>query len=159
MMCKQIPLILMLIFSTSVLLAQQKSSGKAQETRLIGNVSKVASGCGCYFKLKDEGESTERYVFFEDATQKEPVMNIGGRNVRLRLIGSTEPPGGVRRKKERFSRRYAARGIKIQMEFVATNVCPPPYDSECVANSYDVTLTATKGTGRQTIKAVGSCGC
>ena len=157
--CKQISLILMLVFPTPIPGAQRISVGRAPQTRLIGNVSKVADGCGCYFKLEGEGGSSERYVFFEDATLGSPIMNIDGRHVRLRLVSSTEPSGGVSRKGGRFSRRYAARGVKVRMEFVTASVCPPPYDPECVANGYDVTLTATKGSRRQTIRAVGGCGC
>lgn len=67
--------------------------------------------------------------------------------------------GSVRGKGERFSRRYASGGVKVRLDFAATRVCPPQYNPECVANSYDVTLTATAGTRRQTIKAVGGCGC
>lgn len=158
-MCTQIPLSLILFFSTPVLAVQRKSGERVPRTPLIGNVRKVADKCGCYFRSADEEERSERYVFFEDAIEGAPLMNIGGRNVRLRLISSTEPPGGVRRKGERFSRRYTARGINVRMELVATSVCPGPYNPECVANSFDVTLTTTKGSRRQTIRAVGGCGC
>jgi hypothetical protein len=126
---------------------------------LIGDVNKVADSCGCYFRLANEDGNSERYVFFEDAREGAPLMNIGGRNVRIRLVSSTEPTEGVKRKGERFSRRYASGDIKVRMGFVATSVCPPPYDPECAANSYDVTLTVIKGTRRQTVKAVGGCGC
>ena len=150
---------MMLFFSTPALLAQRKSGGRVPPTRLIGNVNQVADSCGCYFRLASEDESSNRYVFFEHASEGPPVMNIGGQNVRLRLESSSEPPEGVKRKGERFSRRYSSGGITIRMGFVATSVCPGPYDPECVGNSYDVTLTAIKGAHRQTIKAVGGCGC
>ncbi len=150
----------MLVFSTPALLAQ-KSGGRVSNARLIGNVSgvTVADSCGCYFHFANEDKNSERYVFFEDARKESPVMNIGGRNVKLKLISSTEPPGGVKRKGERFSRRYASGDIKIRMDFVVTSVCPPPYDPGCVANRYEVMLTAIKGPRRQRIKAVGGCGC
>ena len=161
LLVRQIYLILMLVFSAPALSAQRKSGGSVPDARLIGNVSGVdaADGCGCYFQFPNEDRNPERYVFFEDAGKGSPLMNIGGRNVKLKLISSTEPPDGVKRKGERFSQRYASGDIKIRMDFAATSVCPPPYDPECVANSYDVLLTAIKGTRRQTIKAVGGCGC
>ena len=158
-MVEPVLLILSLIISTHAPSAQRASSGRVPSARLIGHISKVADDCGCYFRSAGEGASSERYIFFEDASEEAPLMNIGGRDVRLRLISSTERPGGVRRKGERFSRRYASGDIKIRMSFVATRVCPSPYDPECAANHYDVTLTASKGARRQTVKAVGGCGC
>ena len=158
-MVEQVLLILSLIISTHAPSVQRESGGRVPNARLIGNISKVAAGCGCYFRSAGEDASSERYIFFADASEAAPLMNIGGRDVRLRLISSTERPGGVRRKGERFSRRYAAGDIKIRMSFVATSVCPSPYDPECAANNYDVTLTASKGARRQTVKAVGGCGC
>ena len=151
----------MLLLSTTELLAQRRSGERIPNTRLIGHVSgvTVAESCGCYFKFPNEDKNSERYVFFEDASKESPVMNIGGRNVKLKLISSTEPPDGIKRNGERFSRRYVSGSIKIRMDFVATRVCPPPYNPECVANNYDVTFTAVKGGRRQTLKAVGGCGC
>ena len=108
-MVRQMFLILMLVFSTPALLAQRKSGGKFPNDRLIGNISglTIADNCGCYFHLPNEDTNPEGYVFFEDDSEV-PVMNIGGRNVKLKLISSTEPPDGVKRKGERFSRRYAS---------------------------------------------------
>ena len=158
-MAAHVLLILSLIFSSAAPSLQRASGGRVPGTRLMGTVNKVANGCGCYFRPVGEDASSNRYIFFEDASEGAPLMNIGGRDVRLRLISSTEPPGGVGRKGERFSRRYAAGNIKIRMSFVATSVCPGSYDPECVGNSYDVTLTASKDTRRQTVKAEGGCGC
>lgn len=158
-MVEHLLLILSLMFFTTTPLPQRASGGGVPTAWLIGNVTKVAEGCGCFFRPAGESASAERYIFFEDVSEAAPLMNIGGRDVRLRLISSTEPPRGVRRKGERFSRRYAAGTVKILMYFVATSVCPPPYNPECVANHYDVTVTASKGPRRQTVKAVGGCGC
>ena len=158
-MVRHLLLFLSLMFLAPAPLLQRASGGRERHARLIGNVSKLAAGCGCFFRPAGEGASAERYIFFEDVSEGAPLMNIGGRNVRLRLISSTEPPGGVKRKGERFSRRYVAGDTKILMYFVATSVCPPPYNPECVANHYDVTVTASKGARRQTVKAVGGCGC
>ena len=153
--------VLVLFCSAPAVLAQGRSGERKSNARLIGSVSgaTVAEGCGCYIRAASAGRDSERYVFFEDAGQEAPLMNIGGRNVKLRLIGSTEPPNGVRRRGERFSKRYASGGVKVRMVFVAESVCPPPYNPECVANRYSVTVTAVEGRRRQTIKAVGGCGC
>jgi hypothetical protein len=156
---KRILLTLMLLVLSHTLFAQRKPYGRVSNTRLIGSVKKVADSCGCYFRSANEHGNSERYVFFEDGTKGLVLMNIGGQNVRLSLVSSTEPPGGVSRNRERFSRRYASGDIRIRMDFVATSVCPGPYDPECVGNSYEVKLTAIKGSQKQTIKAVGGCGC
>ena len=158
-MVEHVLLILSLMFSAPAPSLQRASGGRVPGARLIGTVNKVADDCGCYFRRAGEDASSERYIFFEDASEGAPLMNIGGRDVRLRLISSTEPPGGVGSKGERFSRKYAAGDIKIHMSFVATGVCPGPYDPECVANSYDVTVTASRGARRQTVRAEGGCGC
>lgn len=158
-MVQHLLLILSLMFFTPAPLHQRASGGREPAARLIGNVSKVAEGCGCFFRPAGEGASAGRYIFFEDVSEAAPIMNLGGRDVMLRLISSTEPPEGVRRKGERFSRSYAAGDIKIHMYFVATSVCPPSYDPECMANHYNVTVTASKGARRQTVKGVGACGC
>ena len=153
--------VLALCCSAPAASAQGRSGKRDANARLIGNVSgaAVAEGCGCYFRAASADRDSERYVFFEEAGQEAPLMNIGGRDVKLRLVGSTEPPDGVRRRGERFSRWYASGAVKVRMVFVAESVCPPPYKPECVANSYSVTVTAVEGKRRQTIKAVGGCGC
>ena len=158
-MVKQILLTLMLLASTPALLAQRKPDGRVSNARLIGSVNKVADSCGCYFRSAKEHENSQRYVFFEDGSQGLVLMNIGGQSVRLRLVSSTEPPGGVSRNGERFIRRYASGATRIRMDFVATSVCPGPYDRECLGNSYKVKLTAIKGAQKQTIKVVGGCSC
>lgn len=152
----EVILILSLVFSTGASSVQRKSSRRVPNSQLIGSIKKVADDCGCYFR--SAGESSERYVFFEDANEP-PLMNIGGRDVRLWLIVSSEPTDGVQKKGEQFSRWYASGDIRIRMSFVATSVCPGSYDSECAANHYEVTLIASQGARRQTVKAVGGCGC
>ena len=158
-MIEQISLILILLFPIPAPSAQRVSDRRVPNDPLIGNINRVPDGCGCYFRTVRENPRSERYIFFEDASEEAPLMHIGGRDVRLRLVRSTEPPGGVRRKGQRFSRRYVSGDIKVRMYFVATGVCPSRYDPECEANSYDVRLTASKGTRRQTVQAKGGCGC
>jgi hypothetical protein len=152
-------LVLLMVFTTSTRFAQRQPARRVSNARWIGNVTKVADSCGCYFRLAGEDRNSERYVFFEDASEKAPLMNIDGRNVKLKLLSSIEPAGGVSRRGERFSRNYAAGNVRVRMYFVASSVCPGPYDPECLGNRYDVTLVVTKGTRRQTIKALGGCGC
>jgi hypothetical protein len=156
---KQISLIMTLIFSVSALAAQNNPGKSSPPLRLIGNVKKSAEGCGCYFRSVKEDKNSERYVFFEDASEHAPLMNIDGRNVKLRLINSTELSGGVERKGGRFSRSYASGAIRIRLDFVAVSVCPAPYNPECVASRYEITLIVNKASRRQKIKAVGGCGC
>lgn len=158
-MAKQISLILLLIVSAQALFAQPTSGRRASTARLIGSVRRVADGCGCYFRAANKNSSVERYIFFEDASEGAPVINISGRDVKLRLVSSTESPEGGKKKGSRSSRRYVARDIKVRLDLVATSVCPPAYDRKCAGESYDVRLTVIKGARRQTIKAVGGCGC
>jgi hypothetical protein len=85
-------------------------------------------------------------------------MNIDGSDVKLKLISSSEPSGGVRRKGERFSRNYVSGGVRVRMDFVTASVCAPN-DEGCESTNYDVTVSVRIGGRRQTVKAVGGCGC
>lgn len=124
----------------------------------VGIVSGVhVEGCGCYFKFPLESGDSERYVFFEDFSEKSPVMNIDGRNIRLKLISSTEP-NRSKRKGERFNRTYGAGNLRVRINFVVTSVCAPN-DEQCESDSYNATIIVTRRNQKRTIKVVGGCGC
>src|SRR5881396_1600098 len=76
-----------IISNGNPILAQDHS--KRPSLGIIKSVK--VTGCGCYFGLPNQDINSDHYIFFEDFSEKYPVMNINGRNVRLRLISSNEP--------------------------------------------------------------------
>ena len=151
-------LALALALSAPVLMAQKKQGGRVTDTKLIGYVSGVdIDGSGCDFQLVGETRRSRRYIFYENDSDGVPYMNIDGRNVRLKLVGSSEPYRRSERKGERFSRRYASGDVKVHMDIVVTSVCAPN-DEQCEFTGYKATVTVSKGSRKQTVEAVGGCG-
>ena len=155
---KYLLLTLTLALSTPVLMAQMKPSARITDTKLIGYVSGVeVAGSGCDFQLAGESRSSRRYIFFEDDSDGVPYMNIDGRNVRLKLVSSTEPYRRAERKGDRFVRSYASGDVRVRMAIVVTSVCAPT-DEGCEFTGYKATITISKGNRKQTVNAVGGCG-
>jgi len=155
---KTLLLILLLNPAALPVVAQRRSPER--KAGLVRNVSEAGEiqGCGCYFQFPSEGPRSNRYLFFEDFSEESPLMNIDGKNVKLKLVGSSEPSGGVKKKGERFSRNYVSGDVKVRMDFVTASVCAPN-DEGCESTNYNVTVTVWKGGRQQTVKAVGGCGC
>jgi hypothetical protein len=157
---KMMPIVLLLALTVPSIVAQKNlPAKKTSNVSLIRNISGAVDvqGCGCYFQFPSEDRRSGRYLFFEDFSEESPLMNIDGENVRLKLISSTEPSEGVKRG-GRFSRSYVSSNIKVRIDFVATSVCAPN-DEACESTNYDVTVTVIKGSRRQSVKAIGGCGC
>ena len=150
-------LALTLVLSASVIVAQQGAHVPA--AKLIGYVSGAkVEGSGCDFQLAGESRSSRRYIFFEDDSDGVPYMNIDGRDVRLKLVSSTEPYRRAERKGERFTRSYTTEGgVRVRMDIVVTSVCAPN-DEACEFTGYKATITVSKGSRKQTVKAAGGCG-
>jgi hypothetical protein len=136
------------------------SAQNASKPGLVANLSQnaVGEGCGCYFKFRGTPRRVERYMFFLsiEGDQELAWMNIGGRDVKLRLVT------GLNRKRERVGSRrretYASGDITVTATYVATQVCARN-DENCESTGYDVTFLVKKGTRSQVVKASGYCGC
>lgn len=140
--------------------AQRRASGgeikAASEGRTIvvgtvgQNVLKYA-GCGCYFSRP----RTKAIIFFspieEESNEKEAWMNIDGRDVKMQLLSTSDPPGNARIG-SRFTRVYAGGGLKVQAVYVTTRL---HYESA----SFAATFTIMKLGTTSTLKAEGGCGC
>lgn len=156
---------LLIAASASPILLAQRRPSSANRLPLIQNISEAPEiqGCGCYFQFPNQARNAERYVFFEDFSEESPLMNIDGRNVRLKLISSNEPystddSASSIRRGARFYRRYVVGNVQVRMNFIVTSVCALNNES-CESTGYNVTITAVKGNRRQTVRAVGGCGC
>jgi len=145
----------------SVACAQNvRAKSKASRASLIGVVggSTEVESCGCYLRFPSESEKSNRYAFYEDFDNDLVLMNINGRNVKLKLAKSTQPISRSLKLGERFSRWYASGRIKVRLDFITMSVCGPD-DEGCESVSFKTDITATDGVRRQLVKTVGGCGC
>lgn len=115
-------------------------------------------GCGCAFQTLAEAKkpSSEKIVFWSE-NEKTAILNINGKDTTFKLTKegkrATKSKNG-----ERFSDEYEAKGITIKLEYLTTRVCRKS-EEDCEATFYDVTITATKGDLKTTVKTKGACGC
>lgn len=156
---------LLLLFSTpdaaDVVRAQGKKSG-ARDSRksMVGNIKddRAIEGCGCYFSHPSEDKKRfPRYLFFADIDEENGLMNIDGRDVRLKLVRSTKPRGRERIG-SRLTRTYTADGIQVSVVYVTTRLCKPN-DENCESTDYDATFTVTSSGRKETLRLKGGCGC
>jgi hypothetical protein len=153
-------LLLILLLAPVALSALAQKRSPERNVGLIRNITGAVEvqGCGCYFQSPNKARNSNRYLFFEDFSEGSPLMNVDGKDIRLKLVSSSEPSGGVKKRGEGFSRNYVAGEVKVHMNFVTTSVCAPN-DESCESTRYEVTVSVSKGGRKQTVKAVGGCGC
>jgi hypothetical protein len=90
-----------------------------------------------------------------------PSMNIRGKTVAVEPL-TQWPEDLVRNPKvgDRFTERYQADSISIQVDSEVTFACPPPSDDaeSCEVLDFTGTMTASDGTRTETYQTVGQCG-
>lgn len=98
-------------------------------------------------------------MFFssDESNSKDALMNIDGRDVRLRFVSETKPKGKVKLG-SRYTSRYQSGDVTVDVVQIITWLCPPKDDS-CEVTKYSVTLTVKKGNRTQVVRGVGECGC
>jgi hypothetical protein len=79
------------------------------------------------------------------------------KDTKLRLVKHVESKGEPK-KGDRSKSIYATGNIKVQVDYVVTDICDPK-DQECEVTSYAATITVKRGSSQQVVKAVGSSGC
>lgn len=145
---------------TSVIAQGGDSPAKAPLPPRVANLkdASVVEGCGCYFQFPAEWKrkQSDKYVFMEGIDDEGAWMNIDGKDVNLKLAGSTNK--SVFAVGARSSKRYKANGVAVRINLVVTRVCQPG-DEQCESTDYDATFTVTKAGRRRVIKAKGVCGC
>ena len=134
----------------------------ASKRRLVANLKNntVADGCGCYFRFPGTDENSQKYIFFssiEEDDENTAWMNIGGEDLKVRLVKKFDPKAIVR-VGSKSTRQYAAGNILVDVTYVATEVCGRN-DESCESTSYAATFVVKKGKAMQTLKATGGCGC
>jgi hypothetical protein len=137
------------------------SAQNASKRSLVANLkdNAVADGCGCYFKFRGTPETAERYIFASSIEEdKTAWMNIGGRDVELKLVKETGSNGRRVQVGGRWTEKYVSGDIAVSGTYLVTRVCDPN-DENCESTGYDVTFVVKKGHKSQVVRAVGSCGC
>jgi hypothetical protein len=154
--------LLVLLFIVAIPLAgfaqTAAQSHKAPTLIRIGMVKDTAAfkDGGCSLQLPaDAKKQNERYVFMSDLDDN-AVMNLDGRDTKLKPVSHREPKGDPR-KGDRSTWSYAARGTSVRVDFVVTKACGPN-DEGCEAWSNDATITVIRGPDKQVVEAKGMCG-
>ncbi len=119
-----------------------------------------AEGCSCSFQVPSEARkrNSTKFIFVSELGSDVGWMNLNGRDIRLKLIRSTQNARGRIRVGDRFYEEYSGSGFSVRIDYTVTRVCPPR-DEGCEWTKYNVTITASKGSSSQSIKGAGECGC
>lgn len=128
---------------------------------MIGKIRSTDSveGCGYYIKYPSKTKAKPReYLFFEKTGEDVSwaLMNIDGRDVRLRLTRVNEPPSFASRgyrPRDKFTRIYSAGSITVTANFTVVS------RRGAELTTLNVTFTITNGDRREMIKGVGEVGC
>ncbi|HEX8072514.1 MAG TPA: hypothetical protein VF546_21380 [Pyrinomonadaceae bacterium] len=130
--------------------------------RLIGPVTnqELARESGCRYAPRGEQSAAPvPYIFISD-TVGTVLMNIKGRDVRLRLV--SERTARQRRRNrtsrgDRFIHLYRADGATVRLVETVTDACRYG-DSLCEFNFLRAVFTVTAGRRREVVRAEGACG-
>jgi len=137
-------------------LAQSDAISKTIKVGFIKNKDSFLDGGGCSLQLPtDYKKHNERYIFLSDV-EDHAVINIEGKDTKLKLVSRQEPKGEPKRG-DRSKWIYAGNETKVQVDFVVTGGCDPN-DEGCEVIFYDATITVTRDQVNQVIRVKGVCG-
>jgi hypothetical protein len=111
-------------------------------------------GAGCSAWKGTNSSNTIFWTGFEDKTA---LMNINGKDTKLRLVSESNSNNGRTKKGDRWVSVYRSGKITVKLTRVANRVCKPG-DQECESTGYDATIDLQNGKQRETIKANADCG-
>jgi hypothetical protein len=137
----------------SCLLFSSTTAAKQPLANSIGNIKDTTEiqGGGCSLTSKGKQE----YVFWSTDSNF-ALMNIGGKDRTLQLVGKTVP-SRREKKGDRSTSIYKTGKIIVRIDRVATRVCRVG-DQECESTSYNGKIKLTVGDNQQTIAVEGGCG-
>ena len=128
-------------------------------------------GAGCKLQTpSDYQKGNGRSVFMSDY-EGGAVMNIEGRDVRLRFASYDERLANAARawilgldssteevrKGLRSVLQYRAPEVEVRVDYVVTKVCKPN-DESCEVTWFDAKITVTKASSKRTVDTKGICG-
>lgn len=151
------PTFLLVLLGAFSISAPHTYSQSKQAPRL-GSVTEksLLDGCGCSIYRTAEDLKQDRYLFVSDMDE-EAVINLDGKDVKLRVLSWKEKKGQLR-VGARSSETYAAGDVNVRLDFTVRKVCPPK-DESCEAIWYDVKMSVTRKGQRTVVNAKGLCGC
>ncbi|WP_462116762.1 hypothetical protein, partial [Lysobacter xanthus] len=119
----------------------------------VGPLKQQNAAYDCYWTAQAPALGP-REIFLASAEDGSwAAMNIGGRDVSLRLLSERGSllPGHV------LVRTFAARGTRVVARFKVTQACAA--GDSCENQDYKVIFEVTQGKRRQIVRATGSVGC
>jgi hypothetical protein len=144
-----------ILFSPFVNARARQVQPKSAKKPLIGHIKneELVDMCGCTFA---QHSPTPAYTFLGDSEGKFAWMNLDGEDIKLKL---THFRGAkVCKIGSRYTETFKADGIKVFLVRIVNRLCIP-YSSECETTGYKVTITVSKDSRVESIKAKGQCGC
>jgi hypothetical protein len=141
----------------SVMLCVIESSTAGQNKGLVGNLKNpdLIMGCQCYSVFGKPSRNPSGEIFVSSAGDRETWMNIDGIDTRLQFVSETKSKGEVR-VGSRYTERYAAGDITVEILFIVTSVKRDGYGE---TTRFSATFKVRKGSRLQVVKGSGLCGC
>jgi hypothetical protein len=128
----------------------------AQTSKLkLGYVKRTASESGCSLFRNMSDEHNDRLLFF-GLSDETGYINLNGQTLKLRPVSASKEKRHER-VGDRSWKTYQAPGVRVQIDFVVSDVCPPS-DEQCEATHYNATFTVRRGSQRIVVRGVGLCG-
>lgn len=147
------------LFSNAASAQERRTNEKVNSQPLIGNLKKTykTDSCDCTLQTLKASQNTThaRFVFQSDAARTPAWMNLDGSDVELKLVYLSRSTKGVTMGSHSHS-KYRAKGISVLINYVVNATCPEE-NPDCDSTGYSATITVTKGSRQQTIKATGMC--
>jgi hypothetical protein len=147
------------LFSNQASAQERRANEKLSSQPLIGNLKKTHKtyGCDCTLQTLKASKNTThaRFVFESDAARTPAWMNLDGSDVELKLVYASLSTKGVTRGSRSHS-KYRANEVSVLIKYVVSATCPEE-NPDCDSVGYTATITVTKGSRKQTIKAIGMC--
>jgi hypothetical protein len=148
-----------LLFSNEASAQERHAQERMSFQPLIGNLKKTykTDSCDCTFQTLKASKNTThaRFIFQSDADRTPAWMNLDGSDVELRLVYVSRSTKGVTMGSRSHS-KYRAKGISVLINYVVNASCPEE-NPDCDSVGYLATIFVTKGSRKQTIKAIGMC--
>ncbi len=146
----------------AVVVPQEKKDTPTPLPVTVGYVSdaNVVDGCGCYFYWPGDENKDEAKSIFSSDFGGIVWMHLNGRDVKLKLIKSTETKENAK-KGGHYSQIYQAGQMIIRVDYHVTWTCEAdmPESESCEVTHYDLNITFSQNNRQKTIRAKGICGC
>ena len=145
-----------LIFLVVCMIALEAAGANRSSLRILHRQDHI-DGAGCSFQVV--GSQVERSDVFQWNLVDEAWINVGGSDVRLKLLRSQEFPLRKDRASvgDRQLLQFAGGGLKVTVQTRTTSVCPEN-DESCEVWSQEGVIEVIGGKRSWTTRVNGLCG-